>query len=68
MILFVVFDVSMGFIFGLRSSLMIPPDELLEFSPLNQFFYQFFLVMIFISVMTMILMKTVVLLWVTLPG
>ena len=50
------------------SGLLVPLDELLEFPLLNQFFNLLFQVTTFISVVAVILMKTIVLLRVTLPG
>ena len=47
--------------------MVVPLDELLEFSLLNQFFYLFFQITTFVNVMAVILVKATVLVRVMLP-
>ena len=67
MISSIILEIIIGFVISPCSRVVVSFDELLEFSLLNQFFYLFFKIMTFISVMAMILMKMTVLLLVTLP-
>ena len=63
----IILGIVMGFIFSPWTRLVIPLDELLKFSPLDQLFYLLFQISALISIIAVILMKTAVLLWVMLP-
>ena len=64
----IILGIVMRLVINSWSGLLVPLDELLEFPLLNQFFNFLFQVTTFISVVAVILMKTIVLLRVTLLG
>ena len=67
MITSIILNIVKGFVLSPGSGVVVPLDELLELSLLDQFLYLLFQIATFINVMAVILMKTTVFLRVTFP-